>query len=81
MWWRGCHMFWGAPWYGGYWNPFSWIIPLFVIGIILLGIWYLIKTSRRDTSSDSALEILRNRYASGEISREEYYKLLNDIKK
>jgi uncharacterized membrane protein len=46
-----------------------------------LGIWYLIKTSRRDTSSDSALEILRNRYASGEISREEYYKLLNDIKK
>ncbi len=73
-------MFWGAPWHIGYWNPFLWIMPIIVIGLILLGFWYLVGANGR-TSIDSAVETLRKRYASGELSKEEYYRMLEDLKR
>jgi len=79
-------MFWGVPfhrgyWGGGYWNPFLWIMPIIFVGLILLVVGYLIKASRVHTLIDSSMEILRKRYASGELSREEYYKMLDDLKR
>lgn len=47
---------------------------LFWIGIILLAVWgvsVLFPTTQRTTGLD-ALEILKQRYARGEISREEF---------
>ena len=74
------------PWfnggYGGFWG--MWFMPVIMIvvwGLIIWGIVALVRgTVRggwgRDGSSelhpDSAMEILKKRYARGEISKEEF---------
>jgi putative membrane protein len=59
-------------WLGGMF--LGWILFL---GVIVAGIWVLVSlvTSRKRASgqgNDSSMEILRERFARGEISREEY---------
>ena len=50
------------------------MMALFWIGVILLVIWGLNNPfpSRRQAAEPDAQEILKRRYARGEISREEY---------
>ena len=67
------HHFWGMGW--------GWIIGLIIIGVI---IWIIVKavnkTSPEVTKSDkSALEILEERYARGEIDREEFERQKKDL--
>jgi len=51
---------------------------LLVIVAIVAGVWWL-ATSWRPRSRDGALEILRERYARGDISREEYESRRRDL--
>jgi putative membrane protein len=50
------------------------LMALFWIGVILLVVWGLSNAfpSRRQAAEPDAEEILKRRYARGEISREEY---------
>jgi putative membrane protein len=50
------------------------LMALFWIGVILLVVWGLSNAfpSRRQAIEPDAAEILKRRYARGEISREEY---------
>jgi putative membrane protein len=64
---------WGMGW--------GWIIGLAVLVLI---IWLLVKVtsqnnSQKQSGSKSALDILKERYAKGEISKEEYKEKKNDI--
>lgn len=81
-------MMWGDM---GSWGPFGWLwgitgflfMAAFWVGIILL-IFYGIRALSRSGSSGSgretsALDIARNRYARGEISKEEYEQLKRDL--
>ncbi|MGM0365928.1 MAG: SHOCT domain-containing protein [Actinomycetota bacterium] len=54
---------------------------LLVIGIIFLIVWLVKKVGSPDSGSrvDEPLQILKNRYARGEISREEYEQARKDI--
>jgi putative membrane protein len=55
----------------------GWIL---VIAAIVAGVWWLVRRSRRTMAPrDSALAILRERYARGEISREEYESRRRDL--
>lgn len=80
---------WGmGPWmigsWGGWWGMIFMIIfwILIVIGAIYLIKW-LIENSKKERDSSSgtkrALEILKERYARGEISREEYIQAKQDL--
>ena len=51
---------------------------LLVIAAIVAGVWWL-ATFRRPTSRNGALDIFRERYARGEISREEYESRRRDL--
>ena len=51
---------------------------LLVIAAIVASVWWL-ASFRRPTSRNGALEILRERYARGEISREEYESRRRDL--
>jgi len=51
---------------------------LLVIVAIVAGVWWL-ATFRRPTPRNGALDILRERYARGEISREEYESRRRDL--
>jgi putative membrane protein len=73
-----------GPWYGdgyGYGWPFWWMCPLmmlFMLGVIAVVILMRRRASGGDwappwqSSSDAALRILGERFARGEIHKEEY---------
>jgi putative membrane protein len=64
--------------------------PIFLI-LIAIGIYYLIKSQTHDTcsahmpttqtqtSSSKAIEILKERYAKGEITKEQFQEMKQDL--
>lgn len=57
----------------GLWILFSAIFWILVIGgIVLLVVWVVQKGTGMGRTEESALEILKKRYARGEISKEEF---------
>lgn len=70
-------------WYGG---PFFWVMFAFmivfwvavVIGIIALIRWSVAST-KRPAEPDRALIVLRERYARGEISKEDYERMIKEL--
>jgi putative membrane protein len=69
-------MWWGA-W--GFGMMFMMVLfwGLIIVGIVLLIRWLLGQS--RDNRADSALEILRQRYARGEINKEEFEAKRKDL--
>ena len=61
-------------WSGDWWN---WIAIIVILIIIVIGIIALFQF--RQKSSHEPLEILRRRYASGEISKEEYQQMYKEL--
>ena len=76
--------FWGSRWDG--FGPimmlpmiFIWIL-IIVIGILLVRkLWRESPHNQLTTVSKTALDILKERYAKGEISKEEFEKIKKDI--
>ncbi|MFC2008054.1 SHOCT domain-containing protein [Chloroflexota bacterium] len=75
-----------GPWmmtgFGGWWT--MGILGLVVIGLIVWLIVYLTRNSGTTTASSSggdlkAIDILKNRYARGEIDKKEYEEKLKDL--
>ncbi len=66
-------------------GPFGWLIMILVWGVIIFAIIVLIKwlfdasTKSGGSSGKSALDILEERYARGEIDREEYEQKKRDL--
>lgn len=59
----------------GIWMMFFW--GLVIVGVVL-GIRWLI-TQGKESRSDSAVEILRDRYARGEINKDEFEAKKRDL--
>ena len=68
---------------GIFWMIFNLIFFLLIItGVVLLIIWLVRKTSASGSAEikkDSAIEILKTRYARGEISKKEYDEMKKDL--
>lgn len=58
----------------------GWLVGLV---ILIAAIWLIVRTVNQNpanqSSGKSALDILKERYARGEISKEEYHEKRNDI--
>ncbi len=80
--------------YGGYWGPhmmfgggwWGWIMMILFWALIIAGVVALVKwlfSSSRPTgggrSESSALDILKERYAKGEITKDEFEQMKKDI--
>lgn len=68
-------------WGGGIWMVFFWIV---VVGLAVWGLKLLFSPGARSNQqppapTSSALEIARIRYSRGEISREEYLAIVEDL--
>jgi len=70
---------WWGGWYGGTgtgwpWFGLAWfgLALLFWSGLLLLAWWGIRSFGRARPERAGALEVLRRRFASGEISQEEY---------
>jgi putative membrane protein len=72
-------MEWGMGWGMG----FGWMWWLVIIGIIIWGVKTLAGNSQKSYTNsekeESALEILKKRYASGEINREKFERRKSDL--
>ena len=61
---------------------FGWLFIVIFSIFIVLGVIHLanlISGSRRETHGESPLHILKRRYAKGEITREEFEKMKDEI--
>jgi putative membrane protein len=72
----GNYMIWGGHGYG--W--IIWIIALFVIIWIVIKIANTGQNRKTDSSGESPLDIIKKRYARGEISKEEFEQMKKDLK-
>lgn len=81
-WHMGPHMMggWGMGWFGMLFSLFFWI--LVIVAIVYL-IKYLARASRGDQKpvqqGSNAMDILKERYARGEIDRNEFEQMKNDL--
>jgi len=64
----------GSSFLGNYW----WIMPLIFWGLIITGIVVLFKAFK-NSGSRHALDILKEEYALGNISREEFLERKKDL--
>ncbi len=67
--------FMGGMWYG-------WIFWLVILVLIIWVIVSQLNKNKRDTQSpqqESALDILKKRYAKGEITKEEFERMKKDL--
>jgi len=64
-------------WGGGFMMVIWWLLIL--VGIIFLVKWISDQKSRTREKDDTALEILKRRYADGEISKEEFEEKKKDL--
>ncbi|MGE5255228.1 MAG: SHOCT domain-containing protein [Hyphomicrobiales bacterium] len=71
-------------WYGVSWHfsiPTILISVLAVLGIIVCLRWLMVSSRRGQSAfhADSPLDILKKRYARGELTRDEYQNMKRDI--
>jgi putative membrane protein len=64
----------------GYGGMFMWIIILIVIGVL---VYFFVQSQNKKgqtpAQNESHLDILKRRYAKGEIEKEEYEKMKKDL--
>jgi putative membrane protein len=72
--------YWGIGWFGMIFMVVFWI--LVIVGLVFLVRW-LVHASKADRGVSSAssrpLEILKERYARGEITKEEFDRIKHDL--
>lgn len=74
-------MHWGD--YGWGWGMgFGWLFMIAFWILVILGVVYLVKlfaSGERQIAEGSALDILKKRYAKGEISKEEFEEIKKSL--
>jgi putative membrane protein len=68
---------WGHMMGYGFGGMIMWIIFIAIIGVL---IYFLMQATKgRDRAGETPLEILKKRYAKGEITKEEFERMRTDI--
>jgi putative membrane protein len=68
---------------GGVGFGFGWLLMILFWVLVILGIVYLVKgiagSAKKREQQETAMDILKKRYAKGEISKEEFEEKKKDI--
>ncbi len=76
-------MHWDYGW--GMGSGLGWFLMILFWVLVILGIVYLIKaiagSAKKGEKEESAMNILKKRYARGEINKEEFEKMKDDLMK
>lgn len=74
-------MHWYCDGHMGGWMWIGWLIVLLLIGVT---VWFVVSASRRDgwrPREEAPEQLLKRRYARGEIDRETYERMLEDLRR
>jgi putative membrane protein len=64
----------------GYGGMFMWILFLILIGVVIYFIFQNTKSKNvKGQSSETPIDILKKRYAKGEITKEEFDRMKNEL--
>ncbi|UCD97269.1 MAG: SHOCT domain-containing protein [Candidatus Bathyarchaeota archaeon] len=68
----------------GYGSGFMFLIPIVFLALVMVGIYYFVPRSPTNgrtlyNHDQNALEILKERYARGEITREQYLRMKGEL--
>ncbi len=66
---------WGNWWHMGWWGPLLSLLWFALLGLLVYWIVRTLAPERRDR----ALEVLRERYARGEIDKETFERMKRDL--
>jgi putative membrane protein len=76
-------MHWDYGW--GMGSGLGWLLMILFWVLVILGIIYLVKviagSAKKVEKEETALDILKKRYARGEINKEEFEKMKDDLMK
>ncbi|SCZ59054.1 SHOCT domain-containing protein [Thiohalomonas denitrificans] len=72
MWWDNMHGYGGGFWPG-------WLLMVLFWILVILGIVAVIKFLLAGTSRNAAIDILKERYARGEISKDDFEKMRREL--
>ena len=75
--WGGEMMGWGWSWFGIVHMVLWWF--LLILGIVVLAKWLFGGGGSRSAGGDHALAILRERYARGEIDKQEFEQTTGEL--
>jgi len=56
-----------------------WLLLIVLVGVVIYFIIRQLNTGKSETTGETPLEILKKRYAKGEISKEEYEQMKKDL--
>ncbi len=76
-------MHWFGEYSFGLWHGFGWIFMILFWVLVIFGVIYVVKLLSRQgddlTSRETAEDILKKRYARGEITKDEFDRMMKDI--
>ena len=72
-------MHWNGGWHMG-WMGLWWIL---IVPVLMAVVWYALSAARRrgDGAQESPEQVMKRRYANGEIDREAYERMLENLRK
>ena len=75
---------WGWGWSGGAGMGFGWIFmilfwALIILGIVALAKWLISTGTLGGSAGKRPLDILKERYARGEVTRDQYEQMRRDL--
>lgn len=56
--------------FGGGWMMFLWLF--LIIALIIIAVKALFNSTKQNSNNESPIEVLKRRYANGEIDKEEF---------
>jgi putative membrane protein len=69
----------GSGWPTMHYGYGGWFMWLILVIVVAMAIYFIVQTHWRGSVSETPLEILKKRYAKGEITKEEYDRLKQDL--
>ncbi len=71
---------WGHMMYNGYGGGFMWLLLIVIIGVLIYLVIQNTKSKgKMGNLEETPIDILKKRYARGEITKDEFDKIKNDL--
>ena len=70
----------GGAWMGGFGIPFGGIIPILLIGLVIYFVAKAFRGQVANTGAPSPQDVLKHRYAAGEIDKETFDRMRDELK-